>query len=194
MFCFLSPSGGHTGRARGEPKGRSLGSEPTLPSKVGLVMPRTAPVREYSLWTGLRVWLFYTHPVTAVLLFHVHFPEHTRTQGGMASHPRSPSKEMVIPGRPDSSPRLPSPLCQTAHPWIRSPSLPDLLTHKEAGPGVKNIKCKHQLAFIEGLLCAGCQACKGSLPISLHFPVARGEDGPWQVRPRCQVGRGLGWR
>lgn len=102
-----------------ESKGRRLrspGSEPTLPSKVGLVMPRTAPVREYSLWAGLRVWLFYTHPVPAVLLFHVPFTEHTRTQGGMASHPRSPSKEMVIPGRPDSSPRLPSPLCGSNSP------------------------------------------------------------------------------
>lgn len=64
----------------------SPGSGPTLPSKVRLVMPRTAPVGEHLLWAGLRARPFYTHLAPDMLLFLENFTtKQTKTQGGMAS-------------------------------------------------------------------------------------------------------------
>lgn len=70
-------------------KRRGLGSPEsglTLPGKVRLVMPRTVPKGEHSLWAGLWARLYYTHPAHDMLLSHVHITtKQTKTQGRMGS-------------------------------------------------------------------------------------------------------------
>lgn len=62
-----------------------------------------------------------------------------------------------MPGQPDSSSRLPSPLCVSncsSIAWEPFPPRPRD-TQRGSSQEFKYIKCKYQLAFIEGLLCAG---------------------------------------